>query len=258
MRKRRKSLKIFNFSFIDILATTIGVLLFIMLMAILKLSGAVTVSEQAKNAKVAKQKRDGLEKNIAQTREALEKLKKENKKKEEDIKVQDIGNWDLNSKIYMLGSVNNALEEKKRGFENKKDEIKAKLEKLEEVIRKYRREIVEGTGSRGMLPVASNGAKGIPVHVDCRSDGLIILGADLSDKSSRQHCPLDKISIAGSVFDKLLSRVSARKKQSDKSREIIVLWVRPDGLDAFKKAVFAARKAGAPLGWEPANTDWNF
>jgi hypothetical protein len=59
-----------------------------------------------------------------------------------------------------------------------------------------------------------------------------------------------------STFGRLLREVSERKNRPD--RAVIVLWIRPNAIPTGDKAIRAARNAGAPLGWEPADGDWEF
>ena len=52
--------------------------------------------------------------------------------------------------------------------------------------------------------------------------------------------------------------IASIERQQRLKWQVIVLWVRPGGVDAADKAINAAQSAGVPLGWEPAEADWVF
>ena len=111
-----------------------------------------------------------------------------------------------------------------------------------------------GHGTRLHLPKAIAGASTTPMHVDCLSEKVVILGARTDEGiSQRQTCPRSLLKQPDKPFVKLI-----REVKNSKGTLSIVLWIRPDGVKTAKEAIDIAREHKAPLGYEPADKDWEF
>ena len=74
MRRRRRPIRLFSFSFVDILATTIGVLVFILLMAVLNQSGLVEYSQWTRKLEAAEAELEVLRAKAAATEQGEEEV----------------------------------------------------------------------------------------------------------------------------------------------------------------------------------------
>ena len=104
-------------------------------------------------------------------------------------------------------------------------------------------------GHGQVVPRAIDGPGGTtrrPTHVECRSDGLLI-------HPGRQRVGESQISTSRSEYGKLIREIAKAKKD-----RCLVLWIRPDGYSNFEKARSAAMEVKAGVGWEPADSDWEF
>ena len=87
----------------------------------------------------------------------------------------------------------------------------------------------------------------------------MILGRDVTKGADRREtCLAARIGDPRSAFGRLLRRVKAAALRPSGQEEVVVLWIRPDGIAVANRAMAAARKARVPLGWEPADRDWRF
>ena len=155
----------------------------------------------------------------------------------------------LSTENSRLQRENDALAAAVEQLTTQRDSQKRQLATLEREQRK--------AGARLRLPQAFGGAAAVPVHIDCRREGLVILGTDVAGgRAARRTCPRRMIARERSTFLELVGRVRGRKLAP--SRQVIVFWIRPEGIESATKAIKIARNAGAPIGWEPAGTDWEF
>jgi hypothetical protein len=233
MRPRART-EMFNFSFLDILATVLGVLLFILLFAILNQSELHKQSEEFERSHL-----------LGKASETLEEGRAEGEKAQ-DLRAEIEG---ITPKIESLEklhkSINEDIEELKEQCESREENIAA-LEK--------ERERKKGMGMK--LPNASGGGRGEPFHIDCTKDGLILLGTNLEEgRDSRKRCSSGDIEKADGPFGKLLKDISSGRRSKD---TVLVLWIRPDGVESGRLAMDAARKAEVRMGYEPADQQWSF
>jgi hypothetical protein len=246
--RRKKSIQLFNFSFVDILATTIGVLLFIMLMAVLNVSGAVAHGEAKRELRGYEAEGRELTSEIAKAEAELEGVKKDNDKKRRIAAGDDS---ELKSEIDGLANANQALEKGNAALTAKATEAEAKIKELEAEIEQAQASKSD-SDKQFFLPKAEGGSSATPIHVECSSDGLTILGSDVEKgRDRRVFCPSNQVSSDKGSFGDLVKSVAKTKGASGAGRKVIVLWIRPDGLDVAKQAITAARNGGASLGWEP-------
>lgn len=251
MRKRRQ-IAVFSFSFVDVLATTVGVLIFVLLTAVLNVSGVVTRSQWRQDALDAELKHRDAELGARTTRSVYRRMSRR----------LEMARMSLADSSEAVRDAQTASSENRR-LQAENDTLRAQVDRLTARRDRQRRQQAaitregRGTGSRCRLPLAVGGAAAVPVHVDCRKEGLVILGTDIvGGRADRTSCPRRRIADEHGVFRHLVERVGGRKLMPD--RQVVVLWVRPGGIETATKAIKLARAAGAPLGWEPADSDWEF
>lgn len=259
--RRRRQVELFSFSFVDILATTIGVLLFILLMAVLNQSGVTEYAKMAKKVKSAETQREEAARQVKEAEEALRKALDETRRARENASGRAAGfamqAQEMAAEREKQRAANEAAQARIRALKAQKDELEKKNKSLSQTLQAQQAQAQTQTQTPAatglqMLPKAKGGAEGVAVHVDCRKDGLVILGSDVtSGDGQREFCPLGEIPSSNSAFGKLVQRT----KRS--SGQVLVLWVRPDGVASADKAIKAAR-GKVPLGWEPADKDWTF
>jgi len=242
--RQRRSVQIFNFSFVDILATTIGVLLFVLLMAVLSQSGVAAYTKLLRTLEDVEQECTEAAGQVQEAKQDYEAAVEEGKKPPPE--TEDV--------LKRAASV----EKKNQELADLLDEMQERVEELETQKQEAQERIAEAKdahpeGAKLMLPKAEGGARATAIHVDCRSNGLVILGTNVqTGKTQRQFCATDDIEKEGSHFRRLVKSVKGQK------RRVIVLWVRPDGVAAADKAIEIATEAEAPVGWEPADKNWAF
>lgn len=251
MRKRRQ-IAIFSFSFVDVLATTVGVLIFILLTAVLNVSGVVTCSQWRRDAMEAESKRDLAELNAQTARSVYRRMSR--RLEMARMALADTSESVREAQEHSAG--NRKLQAENETLQAEVDRLAARRDSHRRQLAALKRE-GRSTGARHRLPLAVGGSAAVPVHVDCRKEGLVVLGTDVvGGRADRTACPVHQIANERGVFFHLVDRVRRRKLMPD--RQVLVFWVRPDGIESASKAAQVARAAGAPLGWEPADSDWDF
>lgn len=255
-RRRRKKASMFSFAFLDILATVVGVLIFLLLMGVLSQSGAVEASQwqrkydelddelaeaQARAADARKRYQDAR----AAAEDARRELSGEAARVAGQAAAVQEENDGIEQEIRAARDRVGGLEGKITALEHKKDQLEKERDRLAQPGRPH------------MLPRAEGGARATPIHVDCRESELIIMGADVGDSSvKRIHVPADRIEDAGGSYSKLLDGIT--KRNARRNPTVLVLWVRPDGIKTADTAINVAKERDVPLGWEPADSDWEF
>lgn len=248
--KRRREPQLFNFSFLDILATTIGVLLFILLFAILDQSQATVVSELEERLKglrrdaeestaAVQEAREAYDKAWAETQEARKKASGSAESMAATAQRMAEENRELAAQVQQLRGEIEGLTSRQKALEATLEEKQAMLDSPEGVH---------------VLPKAKGGGRGQPVHVDCRKDGLVIHGLGGSD-DEKIFCKADDVEAENGALSDLLQRI---ERSQTPRRYVVVLWIRPDGSRVADKAMPVIRKAGVRLGWEPADSGWVF
>jgi hypothetical protein len=256
MRKSR-SVQLFSFSFVDILATTIGVLLFILLMAVVNQSGLVEHEmrkRELEEAKAAAAAAEQAERDAeAKFRKARERVKRATSQVPPDAAATAKQAEALADENAALAAKNDAARKQVNALSDQQAELRVKLAR-------FRRELARPEDTnRYVLPKAREGSSKVAVHVDCRADGLAIIGSTVAGGGERRaFCPADRIGSGRSVFGRLLSRLKQGAGSRPGQEQVLVLWIRPDGISTSKAAMKAAKSADVPLGWEPADPDWVF
>jgi len=201
---KRRGVSLFSFSFVDILATTTGVLLFILLMAVLNQSGFAAY--QAWSETLTR-----LESEQARAAEDAEKAKKEceaarNATAKARAKVRPIAAANIED-VEKIEKKNAALEKEARVWRGRVEGLEKQRDALQGKIAGYR-EAMPKPGKVYVIPKTREEADDEPVHVDCRKDRLIILGTDLTaDPSERRAVPLREIPRSGGAFGRLIGRL---------------------------------------------------
>lgn len=252
MRRRRET-TIFSFAFLDILATTIGVLMFIMLMAAFQQSGMTEAQKlddqlKAEQAKLAAAQQRGKQAEAEyQGAAAAEKAAQE--KLSDLASSSSSGDRKAQAENVRLAGKAAQIEGKIAEAERRRKGSNQTLAALEVEAERAR-----GHGTRLRLPKAIAGASTTPVHVDCQSEKVVILGARTDEGlGQRQSCPRALLKQPDKPFVKLLGQV-----KNSKGKMSIVLWIRPDGVKTANEAISIARQHKARLGYEPADKDWTF
>ncbi|MCU0534678.1 MAG: hypothetical protein MUD14_12365 [Hydrococcus sp. Prado102] len=83
-----------------------------------------------------------------------------------------------------------------------------------------------------------------PRYIECRNDGIII-------HPSQEFVTKNDIESSNSALKKLLNEV---KQNSDK--EYLIVAIRPDGIEVFKKIRDLIEQKGIDIGYEPIDKDW--
>ncbi|WP_166831698.1 hypothetical protein [Thalassoroseus pseudoceratinae] len=129
-------------------------------------------------------------------------------------------------------------------------ELRQRLQNVRQQKSTARQQADRARNGRGqVVPRAIDGPGGTsrrPTHVECRSDGLLI-------HPGRQRVGESQISASRSPYGTLIREIAKAKKD-----RCLVLWIRPDGYSNFEKARNAAMEVKAGVGWEPADSDWDF
>ena len=253
--RRRRATSIFSFAFLDILATTIGVLIFMLLLGVVDQGGVLEahkleVELAAVNEQAASLERKALnaELDCGKARSAAVAAQQE---------LSAFARTRSSAAHEAVGE-NAELREHIAELEREIAEQERSRGRVSKAIALLKEEIEETRlrGERLRLPVAVRGAKTIPVHVDCREEGVVVLGTRTGDDPfQRESCPLSRLRESNSPFMRLISRINSAAERNE-AQMSIVLWVRPEGLKTFRKARRNARKLGVPIGWEPADADW--
>ena len=255
--RRRREVSIFSFAFLDILATTIGVLIFLLLLAAVDQSGIaeaqkleqMLVHARTRSASAQQQVRQA-EQELAQKRAAARAAQRELSNLARPTPRASAGE--------LLTKERARCRLQSQELERKIDAAKQRLERANKNVASHQAALnnAHGRGQTRHLPEAVGGADTIAVHVDCRKDSLVILGAQPGAWAApRQTCPKDALASSTSPYQKLIAQVKQSQAQP-KGKLSIVLWVRPDGIGAADKALALALRQGVPIGLEPADADW--
>ena len=248
--RRRRSVQLFSFSFVDILATNIGVLLFILLMAVINESGFAAYRQWTQAVKDAEAELAAMAPRIS---EAKARYQQAHAETIQEMTKPIRGRGEIAQQVRYLTESNSKLNAKNQQTRQSIGSLEKEKENIADTAARIKS--ARPPDQKGyMFPKAREKTGAVAIHVDCRSDGLVVMGADVTvGVENRETCPTSRIASPGSPFMRLIDRLKRLR-----GKEVIVLWVRPDGIDAADKAIKAARNATVALGWEPANKDWSF
>ncbi|NJK46891.1 hypothetical protein HC931_00525 [Candidatus Gracilibacteria bacterium] len=83
-----------------------------------------------------------------------------------------------------------------------------------------------------------------PRYIECRNDGIIIY-------PNQEFVAKNNIESSNSALKKLLNEVKQRQEQ-----EYLIVAIRPDGIEVFKKVRDLIEQQGIDIGYEPIDKDW--
>lgn len=259
--RRRAPVGIFNFSFVDILATTIGVIIFIMVLALLNSSARFSVDKLKAAFDRAQEEMSRQEREVASlgerirqeaaTREALRRGAEEATK---DLKAQEIKGEELRNERSMLLA--------------KKEELSGRLEREE-----GRRKEVEGLLAQVVppareevpfrLPLERETTKK-PVLFECDGDRVYL--TVLKFELNKDDYGIQPIPMAGAAFvtrhrdargeaiDDAIndrSRFRGTLRQAWWNECYLVFLVRSDSFKSFRRLRQFVWDMGYDVNWEP-------
>ncbi len=266
-RRRARQVEIFNFSFLDILACTIGLLIFILVMIFLLQSStrltdykkiiqnkmkvvreiqretqSATVIEQSMKAQLSKMKDARDPKLLRLLRNARQNmmLARENS----EVKVSELSN--LDAEIESQQAVYS--QETVVTLKNLQQSLTAATQKL---ARLRQRELAEKTNdftSHMFVRLAKGKTGGVYtiMNVLCAANGLSVLKVDKLGKASIASVT-DPASIGDndSAFQQALVALRSHR------RPLVIFWINTGGISAFRQAKDDI-PSGIKYGYEPA------
>lgn len=264
--RRSRSVDIFNFSFLDVLACTIGLLIFIMVMVfILQTGGSVladvtvvvqrraqTRAELIHAAKNDEQLAEGLEQTLrtmplagpsalpAQRDRAVQVRDQAKAKFTVGQNALSEAEQDLQQARQLRTDRDRALADARREVDAAKAQRDQAASELEESKRKAT-PILKLEGAQG-------DAKDYSVlHVDCQADQCVIV------KTDPQGHPIVVARVSSRTLaaaDGAYQRAIATHNRED--HPLVLFWVRADGIETFELAQ-SLLPAGMSHGYEPAD-----
>jgi biopolymer transport protein ExbD len=84
----------------------------------------------------------------------------------------------------------------------------------------------------------------MPRYIECRKDGIIL-------HPSQEFVAKNDIESSNSVLKKLLNEV-----EQNSNKEYLIIAIRPDGIEVFKKVRNLIEQKGIDIGYEPIDKDW--
>jgi hypothetical protein len=268
-RTRSREIEIFNFSFLDVLACTIGLLIFIMVMAFILQAGSPVADTAAvirhRNAQTvefeAVAERD---RRIAQSVEMeLDQVvptgDPELTSLRDAARSARDGAKDENDRLTKaVAAAQSAVDQ---ALQHASEQAQADLDQARRDLGAAESQLAGVTNAAKVarvtfLPRKSDGSSddgGTDVfHIDCQSDHVVIYHGEV-DGSVREigAVPSTDLALPNAFFEKTLSTVS-----SDSGKRLL-FWVRPAGVATFDDAK-ALLSADTSYGFEPADADWVF
>jgi hypothetical protein len=222
-----QQVNIFNFSFLDIIACTVGALVFVLVMFMLH------ASQEAYKATSPKREEDLLA-GIA-----------DNLKGKADLKILEDKLAAAREQAEKLGLGRDiTIEKLKAENESKKLEIARLADKILALQQKasVTKEAPVGIWIEVLEP--QEGPLRKPYLVECRRGGIYLIEENVSETYERTR--------------ESTSRWNALRQRVAESAEddFILLLVRPDGIWTFNRLRSQLRRLKIPLGYEPILSDW--
>jgi len=200
---RKRGVEIFSFSFVDILATTIGVLLFILLIAVLNQSGMAKYADVVRRIEEAKAVRGRTERELENAKQELAQAEEDTRQALENSESSALA--DMAKEARRLASENEATGQENEQLRQQCRQLEDRRDALDKQRRAMRTRAA-ASGKKYMLPDAKEGSGEAVVHVDCRADGLTIMGTGLSDdKLKWRFCPKEQVKEDKGAFAELLN-----------------------------------------------------
>jgi len=223
----RQQVDIFNFSFLDIIACTVGALIFVLLMFMIHAS--------RETAKAASPQRE------EEILSAISDLDRQNS----DLKILEES----------LSTARDGIAAQGLGPDFKPEKLKAEKESLENEIVRISTELTELRQKNSRTKDAPLGIwieilnpndrfKQTPHLVECRQDSIYIFEEKISETLERTREP-------SSRWNALRQRVDNKS-----GGDFILLLVRPEGIKTFSVLRAQLKRVNTPHGYEPVLTDW--
>lgn len=273
----RKGGAFFSLSFLDLLACTLGALIFIMILLFLQASqliepssddGPKNLARRHREAQTAlhRAKVEGRElaqaaEEAARAAETAERRAAETRREADILSLgasgsQDAAKKELEGLAKAADARLDAVRVDAKVTMTAVTDVRARLDDL--ARQKSDLTIRAGAGKKVAIPVATGrnaeSRKFTDIyHVLCDKSGLRVNHepGSGSPKASDAAVPLAGIEAPGSAFAKAVDDVARNP-----GTHTIILWVRPDGQEAFLKAFQMAQKQKINIGDEPADADW--
>jgi len=273
-RPRGREVEIFNFSFLDILACTIGLLIFIMVMVfILQSSGPVAdsgslierkLSDAAKAQKAAahdSQITDALE-------AALDRVQVHGEpdltpQRDAARSARDAARARFDQVTRELTAAQSSLDEARlsrdRSVTQSLDRAKADLASAQAARQRAESELADAhqAGNTNAVILSPYRRPGQPdeafqiLHVDCQADNVILLKVNNGKVVEVGRTALANIENPQSDF----LRIILEHRLLDHA--LVLFWIRPDGYETYAAAVKNLPES-TQYGFEPADADWSF
>jgi len=268
-RKRSREIEIFNFSFLDVLACTIGLLIFIMVMAFILQAG----SPVADTAAVIRHRNE----QTADLEAAAERDRKIAQSVEMELdQVVPTGDQELISQrnaaragrdtakagndlsIKAVAAAQSAVDQ---AAQRESEEAQADLDQARRELAATQAKLVAAINAPQVprvtfLPRRSDGSADVGgadvFHIDCEADHVVIYHSQ-ADGTLHDIGTVSSASLSepNSAFEKAVSAVTAD------SGKRLLFWVRPAGVATFNVAKDLLG-TDTSYGFEPADADWVF
>jgi|GEM_PF-5985736 len=274
-RRRPRQVEIFNFSFLDILACTIGLLIFIMVMVFILQSGSpvadtgAIVVRKLREASLLRTdaERDtqiagGLEAQFDQVR--VPEMPDLTRQRDAARSARDEAQANYDQAIRQVASAQAQLDDARltqdravaATLERAKTDLKVAADRHSQAEADLARLVAASKETPVVLsPYRRPGSPAEDfqvLHVDCRADGVVLLETDGNRKITQVgHTSANNLDDVQSDYQHTI----ASHAQLD--HPLVLFWVRPDGVTTFTKAR-EQLPSGTPFGFEPANADWIF
>jgi hypothetical protein len=272
-RTRSREVEIFNFSFLDILACTIGLLIFIMVMVfILQSSGPVANSavliEQKLTQASVEQKSAAHDAQITDALEAA--LDRVQVPGEPDLKPQRDGSraardtaqarFDQASRdlISAQSALDSARLAQDRSIAQSLAQAKADLAAAQAAHTRAESELADAHRARSDIPITLSPIRRPDqninfdfLFVDCRADKVILMKETNGKIVEVGRTAVTDVANPKSDFQRLIST------QGRSDNPLVLFWIRPTGYATYSAAIDVFPES-VPHGFEPADADWTF
>jgi hypothetical protein len=268
-RKRSQEIEIFNFSFLDVLACTIGLLIFIMVMAFILQAGS-PVSDTAAVIRHRGEQIAALDAAADRDQQIAQSVEMELDKvvptgdpqlvsgRNAARAARDAAKTASDSSFKAVAVAQAAVDQ---AAQHESEQAQADLDQARRDLAAAQFKLVAAMNAAQFshvtfLPRKSDGsaddARVDVYHIDCQADHVVIYHGE-TNGALTEIATVASASVAepDGAFQKTLSAVS-----SDAGKRLL-FWVRPAGVATFND-VKALLAADTPYGFEPADADWVF
>lgn len=271
-RRPNTSVEIFNFSFLDVLACTIGLLLFILVMVFVVQMNPRTVADvqdriQQKNDNTKQQ----LQSSVMNAQTLVQTLEQQLADLPSSVD-QDLQRRygeltrqraELQTKLDKLIAAEQKQQTTDDSAKRDLNELQKETQRLNESLKDARAKQLAAIESTDKAKLQNQGVVRLKgpagagngyslLHVDCQKERVVLMtmGDDgrLTVIGTTATSDLDDFS---TPFARTMS------KHRLANRPLVLFWIRPDGMATFGKAKECA-PSGLDIGYEPADAQWRF